>query len=446
MNQDLKEAAEAGNINNLYELIRRDAYLLEHLDQVPFVETPLHAAASTGQIEFAMEIMNLKASFAGKLNQDGFSPMHLAVQKGRTLMVLWLLDVDPDLVRVKGRGGKTPLHCAVELGDVAVLTEIFEACPESIKDVTNEGDTAFHVALKNNHVEAFQVLLGWLQRCVFRDALFWRRQLLNWKNKEGNTALHIALSRNLLPAAKLLAELPVYGDINNEAGATAIAILKGQIQGKEVLRKLRHRPKLGHATPCKDLTSAPSICEAQTLWLERRRNTLPIEKFNLLVVVHTLIATITFQAALSPPGGVWQGQADINSPLRNIVHVNASAASTRNEAEASSSRYVGTTIMGSVTFTLFWLANTSLFFVTVQRIIRQEGAFLLFSCYLLSMSVISPNKAWSNINIVLFFSIALYYLPQWCYRTMSGYTHWRIGWRRRREPIHDRKEWWQQGD
>uniref|UniRef100_A0A2P2PJI6 PGG domain-containing protein n=1 Tax=Rhizophora mucronata TaxID=61149 RepID=A0A2P2PJI6_RHIMU len=446
MDQALKEAAEAGNINSLYELIRRDAYLLESLDRVPFVETPLHAAASTGQIEFAMEIMNLKASFARKLNQDGFSPMHLAVQKRRNLMVLWFLDVDPELIRVKGRGGKTPLHCTAELGDKVILTRIFEACPESIKDVTNEGDTALHVALKNSHVDALEDLLGWLQRSVFKDALFWQRELLNWKNKEGDTVLHIALSRNLPRAVKLMAESHVYGDIKNEKGATAIGILKGDIQGKEVSRKLRHRSKLGRATSYNDLTSATSICEGQTLRLHRQRNSLPVEKYNLLLVVHALIATVTFQAALSPPGGVWQGQADSNSPLRNIIHVNASTASTRIETEASPSRYVGTTIMGSVTFVLFWLANTSIFFMTVQRIITQEGTFLLFSCYLLSMSVISPNKAWSNINLLLLFCIALYYLPQFCYRAFYAYARWKTGWRRCREPIHDRKEWWQHRD
>jgi ankyrin repeat protein len=83
---------------------------LERIDVIPFVDTPLHIAASAGHTQFAMEIMKLKPSFARKLNQDGFTPMHLALQNNQTQVVLQLLDVDEDLVRVQGREGVTPLH------------------------------------------------------------------------------------------------------------------------------------------------------------------------------------------------------------------------------------------------------------------------------------------------------------------------------------------------
>ncbi|WRX12630.1 hypothetical protein QQP08_005117 [Theobroma cacao] len=50
-----------------------------------------------------MELMNLKPSFARKLNQRGFSPIHLALQTKQEKMVDDLLSIDEDLVRVKGR-------------------------------------------------------------------------------------------------------------------------------------------------------------------------------------------------------------------------------------------------------------------------------------------------------------------------------------------------------
>ncbi|MBA0633788.1 hypothetical protein Godav_026058, partial [Gossypium davidsonii] len=76
MDETMRNAAQ-GHINVLYELIQNDQYVLEHIDHVPFLDTPLHVAASSGNIEFMMEMMNLKSSFARKLNQAGFSPMHL---------------------------------------------------------------------------------------------------------------------------------------------------------------------------------------------------------------------------------------------------------------------------------------------------------------------------------------------------------------------------------
>ncbi|KAK5833031.1 hypothetical protein PVK06_016841 [Gossypium arboreum] len=108
----LSAAARLGNIDAFYALIQEDPYMLDIIDQIPFVHTPFHIAAHEGQIHFAMERMKLKPSFARKLNQDGFSPMHLALRNGQIKLVLRLLKTDKDLVRVKGREGMT-LHYVV---------------------------------------------------------------------------------------------------------------------------------------------------------------------------------------------------------------------------------------------------------------------------------------------------------------------------------------------
>ncbi|GMI88156.1 hypothetical protein HRI_002484900 [Hibiscus trionum] len=115
MDESLSAAARTGNVGDLYRLIRLDGNALRRFDDVEFVDTPLHIAAEAGCIGFAMEIMNLKSSFARKLNQDGLSPMHLAVKKGHVEMALRFVEMDKDLVRVKGKSGKTPLHLISKL-------------------------------------------------------------------------------------------------------------------------------------------------------------------------------------------------------------------------------------------------------------------------------------------------------------------------------------------
>ena len=90
--------------------------LLECIDELPFINTPLHIAASYGNIQFGLELMNLKPSFARKLNPNGFSPIHFALQNGHIELVRQLLQLDGDLVRVKGRERLTPLHYVVESG------------------------------------------------------------------------------------------------------------------------------------------------------------------------------------------------------------------------------------------------------------------------------------------------------------------------------------------
>ncbi|KAK7857354.1 ankyrin repeat-containing protein bda1 [Quercus suber] len=198
----LNAVAGQGNIEAFYGLIQEDVKLLEDIDELPFVNTPLHVAASAGgpeHIRFAMEMMRLKPTFARKPDLNGYSPIHLALQGKHTQMVRQLLQVDGDLVRVKGKEGRTPLH------DVAAATEqqpdlLFEFlrdCPNSIEDVTIQNQTALHIALENNNLDAFKRLVRWLRKNKSESA----REILNRQDENGNTVLHLAVSKNQTEAS-----------------------------------------------------------------------------------------------------------------------------------------------------------------------------------------------------------------------------------------------------
>ncbi|KAK7814531.1 ankyrin repeat-containing protein bda1 [Quercus suber] len=119
----MEQVAEGGDITALHQLIEEDVNLLDHIDQVQCVQTPLHIAASAWHIQFAIEVMGLKLSFARKLNPDGFNPIHLALKNGHIELVRQLLEIDRDLAHVKGKECITPLHYVVET-DVIVRDEM----------------------------------------------------------------------------------------------------------------------------------------------------------------------------------------------------------------------------------------------------------------------------------------------------------------------------------
>jgi hypothetical protein len=210
MNPSLRDAASQGSIDALYALIQRDPELLDRIDKISFVETPLHIVASAGHTWFAMEIMKLKPSFARKLNQDGFTPLHLALQKLRALendrgmqrkqtqLVCRLVSVDKDLIRVQGREGVTPLHYVAQIGNLDLLTKFLKVCPTSIEDVTIRGENVLHIALKNNmpELKAFSYLLQFVLRAYSKDAKLLEEKLLNYTDDEGNTLslLEVAVS------------------------------------------------------------------------------------------------------------------------------------------------------------------------------------------------------------------------------------------------------------
>lgn len=192
----MEQISGSGDIDAFYTLIREDLKLLDHIDELPFFDTPLHIAASVGHIQFSLEIMGLKPSFARKPNRDGFSPIELALQNGHSEMVHQLLHVDQDLVRVRGKGNMTPLHHVAKGNDqLDLLNEFISICPDSITDLTAQNETALHIALKNDKIESFKALVGWLASSWSQNASDYERKILNWKDEEGNTVLHIAVSK-----------------------------------------------------------------------------------------------------------------------------------------------------------------------------------------------------------------------------------------------------------
>ncbi|XVF52504.1 hypothetical protein PTKIN_Ptkin05aG0023400 [Pterospermum kingtungense] len=194
MDDVLIQISQAGDVNGLYDLIRKNPAVLKNIDEIMFEDTPLHIAASAGQTCFALEVMNLMPSFARKLNKDGLSPIHLALLGGHSELVLSLLRDDRELVRVKGRGRMTPLHYAAQRGNIKLLAVFLAACPSSVEDVTAESETVFHIAVRNDGIEALEVLVGWLKRVCHQDVFSWKTDILNWRNMQGNTVLDIAES------------------------------------------------------------------------------------------------------------------------------------------------------------------------------------------------------------------------------------------------------------
>ena len=219
--QRLNQAAEAGNIDAFYNIIREDVKLLKRIDKSPFVDTPLHKSASAGKIPFSIEMMKLRPSFISKPNPDGQTPIYLALKNGYAELVRQLLQHNADLVRVKGKGCMTPLHnAATKIGRedptslhyeaktkayLALLEKFLSVCPDSITDVTTQNETALHIALKNNNLEAFKFLVGWL----LRKWPYWRK-ILEQKDVKGNTVLHVAVSENQTQASSLISLVMIF--------------------------------------------------------------------------------------------------------------------------------------------------------------------------------------------------------------------------------------------
>ncbi|KAG8493240.1 hypothetical protein CXB51_010562 [Gossypium anomalum] len=247
MDERLKRAAETGNVDALYSFIHHDANVFKRIGKMEFVDTPLHVAAVAGNTGFAMEMMNLKPSFARKLNQDGFSPIHLALLNQQTQMVIDILSVDKDLIRVKGKGGSL-----------------------------------------------FFIMLLWMKITFIFCPGFWMFVPID---KDGNTVLHLAASVNHPQMIKLLIERKeVDGNKTNESGFTAMDVLQRQTLGDntESVNILNSNPlKFQKLSKFKILKDAVEEMTPETM--------------GVLLIVFSLVLAMTYQGVLSPPGGVSEG-------------------------------------------------------------------------------------------------------------------------------------------
>ncbi|TKY66487.1 Ankyrin repeat-containing protein [Spatholobus suberectus] len=395
----LEAAAQVGDIESLYRMIGQDPYVLEYVDAIPFVNTPLHIAAFEGQLQFAGEIMMLKPSFALKLNQEGVSPIHVALERGHNRIVLRLVDINNDLVRVQKKEGFTALHLASQLGNVDLLTKFLQACPNSIKDVTVKSETALHLAVRNQRRETLKFLVGWLET----KSLKLQKTMLNWKDEDDNTILHIAVSNKDIEAIKLLIKYwSMDLDAKNLRGETALDIARNEEDIKRLLIKARAR--------IRRVRRMEPLLKPLYDWLVRKagmRAAMSEKARHASLVVATLVATATYQAALNPPGGYHQTNGGTNNTLSHV----ASNSSLITGSE-------GKSIMSNADFIALSTTNLCAFIASTMPIIGllpndvfchllRFSTVLLMASYFFSMEIISPNSLTGSVIVgsVYFFTL-----------------------------------------
>jgi hypothetical protein len=181
----------------------------------------------------------------------------------------------------------------------------------------------------------------------------------------------------------------------NSRGLTAFDMLQGDNQQiiKDMLRRAScfstlHLPRV--ASNADYLKSPVPIDEKIYIVFLRQRTNMTNDTRNVLLVVAALLVTVTFQATLSPPGGVWQ---DDSSPTTNTSNSIAPASPT--------SHFAGTTIMDEYLFFILAALNLISFCVTVFTIfVLLPGGFrsglfivplyILSLCFVASLLITAP--------------------------------------------------------
>ncbi|XP_057731231.1 ankyrin repeat-containing protein BDA1-like [Arachis stenosperma] len=397
---ELYGAASLGETDTIYKVIQQNPRILEVVDAVPFVNTPLHTAAYAGHLEFSIEIMRLKPSFGSKLNEQGFSPIHLALQNNQHNLVRRLVEINKDLVRVKGREGVTPLHFLCQSGDdnenITLLIDLLEACPDSIEDVNVRNETALHIALINGNLRAFRIIVGWLRSIVREDAFSLERSILNWKDSDGNTILHIA-TRNANQQAVDLLIKRLNINAKNLKNETALDLAEAHALPTITETLLKAKAKRGASVDDdsnrEDKLKLKSPLSLFFILTDRNRMQISEQQRNAVMVVATLVVTALYQTVLSPPGGLTQGGSDNGPNSNNLVNATSSLNSTAvGKSVLSSFDFYTITSLNCVTLWLGIGMISGLMPTTKLSIFVSIPLALFLVSYLVSASVISPSQ------------------------------------------------------
>ncbi|KAG6657187.1 hypothetical protein CIPAW_04G072700 [Carya illinoinensis] len=321
------EASLNGCVSTLNTSIQRDAMLLHKISLTSFAETPLHIAALLGHVEFTGALLSKKPNLANEVDSLGRTPLHLASAEGHTEIVKLLLPTNAEICLVCDEDGRIPLHLAAMRGRMEAMKELLFAKPDSIR-VELDGCKVFHLCVQYNHLDALKLLV---ESSINED------DFLTSKDSDGNSILHLATMLKQTKTIKYLLSISeIKREVNatNRMGYTALDVLEFSPRDFKYLR-IQDIFKEAGARRCTNLmisTSSslgPTVrpgAEAQTAqntfneavqasqssrflrswsWVEylRHQGNWMEERRGTLMVVATVIATMAFQAGITPPGG-----------------------------------------------------------------------------------------------------------------------------------------------
>ncbi|XP_034223390.1 ankyrin repeat-containing protein BDA1-like [Prunus dulcis] len=421
MEKKLLDAAMEGNITMLKDLIQEDPLVLDRALASCVSETPLHIASMLGHLGFVKELLSHRPELASELDSRGSTPLHLAAAKGHAEIVKELALVDPAACMVRNEDGWTALHVAAVKGRVKVLSELARVRIESTRALTDRGEMVLHLCVGHNRLEGLKALA---------DAFGKDDEFLNWKDFDGNTILHIAVAKKQVEIIKfLLTSTGVNVNALNANSSTALDILMqslrdlrdmeiedslrsvGAKSAKDVqpimhdwvrvpTKKHQISRRLGSAAlsskegdPMK-----PAAQKKPSDWLGRKRSSL--------MVVASLLATVAFQSALTPPGGVWQDDLKVDDKGNPVdkPHSVGTAVMAYNQPKGYGLFMIFNTIAFLTSLSIILLLVSGLpikrrRWVWIQMVIMWVAISTLVITYFISLRHMSPDD--SNVKKML---------------------------------------------
>ncbi|KAL6642337.1 hypothetical protein ACP70R_020518 [Stipagrostis hirtigluma subsp. patula] len=256
--------------------------------------TPLHQAALGGHIRITEILLEKRPELINLTDSNGNNALHNAAHKNHRDVVDILLKKQRELASHGNNTQQSPLHVAAHHGATEAIRVLLKHCPDLAETVDGRGRNAFHAAVASGRTSAL--------RCLLRHAR--PKQLLNRVDNDGNTPLHLAAEMSRVHSAVLLLrDRCVDPCVVNRAGRTPRNLL--ELRGFDELDSLElylwTELKKQESSRCREeLPSVGAVRRQRSSGRERDYFERRIETY---LLVAALVATVTFAATFTMPGG-----------------------------------------------------------------------------------------------------------------------------------------------
>ncbi|PRQ19101.1 putative ankyrin repeat-containing domain, PGG domain, protein accelerated cell death 6 [Rosa chinensis] len=255
--------------------------------------TALHVAAAYGYDQITRRLLEKEMTLATAADGEGYTPLHIAACSGHVSIVKQILECDKSTAYIGDIIYKlTPVHCAAYAGHVDVLKLLIFYCPDSFELVATEGLNALHFAIIGNQykVEEFVRKDPWLSSV-----------LLNSKNYVGNTPLHQIATSEKYEGLKFISDSRVDKMAFNTKNKNALDIILKSMDSQWKRNLYQGLEKSGARVGQRKSRDKDGGTKDHVSKGDEESKHKEIKESHL--VVSTLIATVTFAAGITVPGG-----------------------------------------------------------------------------------------------------------------------------------------------
>ncbi|KAF8396126.1 hypothetical protein HHK36_017738 [Tetracentron sinense] len=279
-------AAEAHLYKALRKIVNQTSFSIDG----PFGRNPLHAAVLTNSPKCTRLLINARPDLIKLADSSGKTALHYVAEANSFKITRMLLMKDVTCAHVQDNDGNSPLHVAASLGGHRTVQAIIKHCPDSTEVLIKTGRNALHLAVSKNTILNVKRILKIPEM----------RELINGQDDEGNTPLHIAtMYHHYMMVRQLIKTRCVDLSAKNKKGLTALDICELEWElsyGQVYLWRYLRRQK---ASRTRVFSQATRVLRAT---LTHPKADLK-QVANTLSVVAALLATVTFAAAFTMPGG-----------------------------------------------------------------------------------------------------------------------------------------------